>query len=290
MPKRKICFFGLGVLGGAVARRLTACGYHVSGFDPDVAAQAAAESHGIVPGHDGHIAEADFILTSLPDDNAVKSVLAGERNILARMHNNTVVIELSTALPATVRDIATAAAKRHIAVIDCPVSGGPAEALAGKLTLLVGAAPEAIQAAEGVLTSLGEIQHVGVPGDGKTVKIVNNVMSMGNVAVAAEAFTLGVKAGMDPKRLFEVLSKSGGRSAHFLKRFPKVLERDFRPGFSAAMGEKDLRLALAMMHEFRSPGLIAALVHQLYEMTCSSFAAEDIVAIIKIFEREAGLC
>lgn len=289
MSQQNICFFGLGVLGGALARRLVACGYHVFGFDPDAAALAEAEVHGVVLGTDGDVAEADFVLTSLPDDSAIEAVLTGERNVLGRMPADAIVIELSTALPATVRNIAATAATRRIAVIDCPVSGGPAEALAGKLTLLVGAQPESIQAAEGVLTSLGEVQHVGAPGDGKTVKLVNNVMSMGNVAVAAEAFTLGIKAGMDPRRLFDVLSKSGGRSAHFLKRFPKVLERDFRPGFSAAMGEKDLRLALAMMHELHSPGLIAALVHQLYEMTCLSFAGEDIVAVVKIFEREAGL-
>ena len=289
MSTGNICFFGLGVLGGALAGRLKACGYQVFGFDLDKEALARAESQGVSPGDDSHIEAADFFLTSLPDDKAIEAVLCGERDVLRRMPATAVLIELSTALPGTIRDLAAVAAKRGIGMIDCPVSGGPAEAAAGTLTLLVGAAAESIRAAQGVLTSLGEIQHVGGPGDGKTVKLVNNMMSMGNVAVAAEAFTLGVKAGMEPARLFEVLAKSGGRSAHFLKRFPKVLERDFRPGFSAAMGEKDLRLALALTHEMRVPGLITALVHQLYEMTCASFASEDIVAIVKIFEREAGL-
>lgn len=289
MSTGNICFFGLGVLGGALAGRLKACGYQVFGFDLDKEALARAESQGVRPGDDSHIEAADFVLTSLPDDKAIEAVLCGERDVLRRMPATAVLIELSTALPGTIRDLAAVAAKRGIGMIDCPVSGGPAEAAAGTLTLLVGAAAESIRAAQGVLTSLGEIQHVGGPGDGKTVKLVNNMMSMGNVAVAAEAFTLGVKAGMEPARLFEVLAKSGGRSAHFLKRFPKVLERDFRPGFSAAMGEKDLRLALALTHEMRAPGLITALVHQLYEMTCASFASEDIVAIVKIFEREAGL-
>jgi len=288
MSSGKICFFGLGVLGGAFARRLAECDYEVFGFDPSDEALAQAERRGVSRGGDGDVADADFVVTSLPDDTVIRSVMWGNE-VLSRMRRGATLIELSTALPATARELAEAGAERGIAVVDCPVSGGPPEALAGKVKLLVGAEADALSAAEGVLACLGETYHVGVPGDGKTVKLVNNMMTMGNVAVAAEAFTLGVKAGMDPQRLFDVLSNSGGRSFHFLKRFPKVLQRDFAPGFSAAMGEKDLRLALQMTHEVRSPALVTALVHQLYEMTCSAgLDREDIVAIVKLFEREGG--
>jgi 3-hydroxyisobutyrate dehydrogenase-like beta-hydroxyacid dehydrogenase len=91
-----------------------------------------------------------------------------------------------------------------------------------------------------------ELHHVGPLGAGYIVKLVNNVMSMGNMVVAAEAMVLGVRAGLDPERLFEILKNSGGRSHHFLKRMPNVLAGDFRPNFSIALSRKDVSLALAL--------------------------------------------
>lgn len=287
VSKGKISFFGLGVLGSALARRLVDSGFEVFGFDPSEEALSKASGHGIQRGEQEHIGACDFVLTSLPDDNVVRQVLWGEAGVLERMNEGSVLIELSTILPSTLHEIASDAARRGIRVVDSPISGGPPEALAGTVKLLVGADEHGLSAATPVLECLGETYHIGPPGDGKTVKLVNNMMTMGNVAVAAEAFNLGVKAGMEPSRLFDVLSKSGGRSFHFLKRFPKVLARDFAPGFSSAMGEKDLRLALRMSHETGSPTLVTALVHQLYEMTCQSGrAGEDIISVIKLFERE----
>lgn len=287
MSSGKICFFGLGVLGGAFARRLVECNFDVHGFDPSEKALQRSAQHGIKPGNDADLGDADFVMTSLPDDAAIRQVLWGNGQVLTKMRKGATLIELSTALPATLREVDEDGVRLGIKVVDCPVSGGPNEALAGGMKLLVGARDEGLQAAKVVLDSLGETYYIGNPGDGKTVKLVNNMMTMGNVAVAAEAFTLGVKAGMEPQRLFEVLSNSGGRSFHFLKRFPKVLERDFKPGFSAAMGEKDLRLALQMTHEVRSPAFVTALVHQLYERTCSAgLDQEDIVSIVKLFEGE----
>lgn len=289
MSKGTISFFGLGVLGSALARRLVGSGFEVFGFDPSKEALSKASNHGIKRGEQAHIGTSDFVLTSLPDDNVLRQVLWGESGVLEHMKGGSVLIELSTILPSTLHEVVARAAGLGVRVVDSPISGGPPEALAGTVKLLVGAEEDALSAARPVLECLGETYHIGPPGDGKTVKLVNNMMTMGNVAVAAEAFNLGVKAGMDPSRLFDVLSNSGGRSFHFLKRFPKVLARDFAPGFSSAMGEKDLRLALQMSHETRSPTLVTALVHQLYEMTCQSGrAGEDIISVIKLFEHEGG--
>ena len=115
-------------------------------------------------------------------------------------------------------------------------------------------------------------------------------MTMGNVLVAAEAFALGVKAGVEPRRLFEILSVSGGRSHHFLKRFPQLLDRDFEARFSLGLGEKDLRLALALAEETGAAMPATATIHQLYRAAIALGSAdEDIVAVARLYERLAGL-
>ena len=119
---------------------------------------------------------------------------------------------------------------------------------------------------------------------------MNNVMTMGNVAVAAEAMVLGVKAGMDPQRLFDILSTSGGRSHHFLKRFPNVLAGDFAPRFSIALSRKDLGLAARLAESLGVPMLTTAVVRQVYEAAAAAgLDGQDMAAVTALFERWAGV-
>jgi len=115
-------------------------------------------------------------------------------------------------------------------------------------------------------------------------------MTMGNVAVAAEAMVLGVKAGLDPKRLFDILSTSGGRSHHFLKRFPNVLAGDFAPRFSIALSRKDLGLAARLAESLGVPMLTTAVVRQVYEAAAAAgLDGRDMAAVTELFERWAGV-
>ena len=114
-------------------------------------------------------------------------------------------------------------------------------------------------------------------------------VGLGNVLVAAEAFSIGVKAGIAPDLLFEVLSRSGGRSHHFTKRFPNALAGDFKPGFSVALGEKDLGLALELSRSLGMPAPTTGLVRQMYRIAMSEgLSSEDIVAVIRLFEKWGG--
>ena len=135
-----------------------------------------------------------------------------------------------------------------------------------------------------------EIHHVGPLGSGQIIKLVNNVMSIGNVAVAAEAMVLGVKAGMDPQRLFDILSTSGGRSHHFLKRFPNVLAGDFTPYFGIALSRKDIALALGMAAKLEVPMFVASTVRQVYEAAhAEGFGQLDMAAVTKLYEHWTGV-
>jgi 3-hydroxyisobutyrate dehydrogenase len=185
---------------------------------------------------------------------------------------------------------ARSAGPRGIDCLDAPVSGGPAEAGAGKLVFIVGGDADVLDRCRDVLGALGtELHHAGPLGAGHVVKIVNNVMSMGNMVIAAEAMVLGVKAGMDPRRLFEILSTSGGRSHHFLKRMPNVLAGDFRPSFSIALSRKDVSLALGLAARLEMPMLVTSMVRQVYEAAHAQGLGDlDMAAVTELYEQWTG--
>jgi 3-hydroxyisobutyrate dehydrogenase-like beta-hydroxyacid dehydrogenase len=281
---------GLGVMGRALSRRLLASGHEVRGHDVSAEATRQAAALGVVPESRDRLAEVAVVLTSLPDDAAAEAALMPPDGLVARLRPDAAIVELSTLLPRTVRAVDEAAHPRGVRVVDCAVSGGPAEAVAGSLVLLVGARDDDLEFVRPLLDVLGTVQRAGGVGDGKAVKLANNVMTMGNVLVAAEAFTLGVKAGVEPRRLFDLLSVSGGRSHHFLKRFPWLLDRDFEARFSLRLGEKDLGLALRLAEETGAVLPATALVRQLYRAAIAlGSAEEDVVAVARLYERLAGL-
>lgn len=276
---------GLGAMGGAVARRLLASGINLTVHDVAPDAMAALSELGAATAPNAaDLAATDIVLVSLPNDDIVEDVLV-RQGLLAHL-TGTVVVELSTILPDTMHRIAAEATKHGVEVVDSPVSGGPNEALSGKLVLMVGADPAVLAKVEPVISQIGTLRHVGEVGAGKAIKIVNNMMSMGNVALASEAFALGVQLGLEPTRLYEILSVSGGASTQFVKRAPYVLENDYTARFAVSLAEKDLRLALAVGHHAKLPLPIAAQVHQIYEMgVATGVGQEDAVAVFKLYEQ-----
>jgi 3-hydroxyisobutyrate dehydrogenase len=241
--KERIAVFGMGQMGANMASRLTEQGFDVLGYDinPERRQELAERQVAVADTIETALAGRPMVLTSLPDPAAAKAAWLAPGGLVDQAAPGTLIIELSTLDPDTMREIAAAATAKGIAVLDCPVSGGPMESLHGDLVLIVGGDMADIRRAEPVLQSLGQSwSHTGPIGTAKAVKLVNNMMSMGNVLIACEAFALGEAAGVAPETLYQVLSQSGGRSFHFTKRFPKALKNDFDPGFKMELGEKDL--------------------------------------------------
>ena len=292
-PRPRIGFIGLGTMGGQMAKRLVSQGFTVRGFDPSAARAAEAKAAGVIlEASSGRVAAAsDVILSSLPDPAAVRAAYLGESGVLAGAHRGMTWIDLSTIDPETCREVAAKAAPAGIDCLDAPVSGGPVEAGSGKLVFMVGGDAAVVERVRPVLSALAsEIHHVGPLGSGLVVKLVNNVMSMGNMVVAAEAMVLGVKAGMDPKQLFDILSNSGGRSHHFLKRMPNVLKGDFTPNFSIALSKKDVSLALGLAAGLGFPMLVASAVRQVYEAAAAQgLGNQDMAAVTRLYEQWAGV-
>ncbi len=273
---------GLGAMGGAIAGRLVASGFDVVVYDTSPEAVQRLVDLGAAAGDLAKVAGAQVVVLSLPNDAVVLSVV----DELAPVLTARTLIEMSSTLPETARALADRLGGSVPELVDAPVSGGPADATAGTLSLLVGADGELSDAAQQVLGSVGTINRVGRFGDGKIVKLINNMMAMGNVAVAVEAFQLGVNLGVEPKLLYDVISRSGGRSNHFNKRVPWVLDDDFTARFAVRLGEKDMRLGLELAHGASYPTPVAATVHQVFESAMShQLADEDVVALIKVYRR-----
>ncbi len=293
MTSTRIGFIGLGAMGGAMAGYLAKNGYAVTGYDVNPARAEAAARAGVARAASPAEAArgADVVMSSLPTAAAVRAAYLGPDGVLARAGAGAVLVDLSTIDPDTWKEVARAAAAQGLACLDAPVSGGPVEAGSGKLVFIVGGEERVLEHCRPISVTLGtEIHHVGPLGSAQVVKIVNNVMSMGNVAVAAEAMVLGVKAGMDPQRLFDILSTSGGRSHHFLKRFPNVLAGDFEPRFSIALSRKDLGLATRLAESLGVPMLTMSIVRQVYEAAAAAgLDGRDMAAVTALFERWAGV-
>ena len=284
---------GLGNIGGGMCRRMLDKGIHVVGFDVSPAAAQAAGGHGarVEPSLAGVTKRALVIVSSLPNPAIVREVYLGSRGLIALARPGTTLIETSTIDPQTIRDVGREAAAAGIDLLDVALSGEPMQAIKGELVFQVGGPDALIDKHLGVLEVMAKkINRTGDIGSAKTVKLVNNLMSIGNVAVAAEAFVLGVKCGMDPQRLYDILSISGGRSAHFISGFANVIQGDYQPGFKTSLALKDLKLILDLAKDENYVTRFAQVIASLYGDAIESGLGEDnFTSVVKRYEAMAGV-
>ena len=286
----QVLVVGLGNMGGAIARRLADVGRPVHGFDLNAAAVAAAADGGVTPVTSlaEGLSACSVVLTSLPDPRAVRAVYTGEEGLVGLISPGATVIELSTIDPFTMREVGElfATANPTVKVVDSPVSGGIEEASQGALSLMVGGADDAIDAAQPVLADIGTVRRCGGLGDAKVVKLVNNLVAISNVLGAVEALTLATSAGVDPDMLYDVLSNSGASSYQLNKRMPRMIADDLKPRFSLALAAKDLRLALELSEQLGLELSSArAVMHRFNDAEAKGWGALDMAAVAQFYPR-----
>ncbi len=248
-----IGFIGLGNMGLPMAQNLVKSGHTVCGFD---VSEYATERLAVGGGRRGTsvadaCSEADAIITMLPAGEQVREVYLGGEGVLASVRDGTLLIDCSTIDVETAREVAQAAQESGLAMIDAPVSGGVAGAQAASLTFMVGGAEEAFASARPILEHMGKtIVHAGGAGNGQAAKICNNMILGASMIVVCEAFLLAEKLGLDAQKLFDISSKSSGQCWSMTNYCPvpgpvptSPANRDYKPGFTAGMMLKDLRLA-----------------------------------------------
>jgi 3-hydroxyisobutyrate dehydrogenase len=244
----KIGFIGLGNMGGRIARRISAAGWSVAGFDvdPTLAADAGLAAAG---SSSSLVAMADAVLLSLPDSSVVERVVYGEDGVLGACREGQVIVDLSTADPASTRRIHSDLGAKGAEYVDAGVSGGAAAAEKGALTIMAGGSAAALDAVRPVLDSFAAaIHHMGGPGLGHVAKLINNFLNGVNLAAAAEAMVAAKKAGLEMRQFLEVVNSSSGVNFATLNRFPKIVEGDYlEGGLTSNLMAKDLRLYLGLM-------------------------------------------
>jgi 3-hydroxyisobutyrate dehydrogenase len=292
----RIGFIGLGNMGAPMARNLLKGGHTLRVYDvvADNVAQLAADGAAVAASARDAAVQAEMLLTMLPSSPHVRAVYLGEDGVIAGAGAGTTLIDSSTIDPHTAREVAAAAAARGLAMADAPVSGGTGGAQAGTLTFMVGAAPGVFEAIKPVLAQMGKnIVYCGTAGTGQVAKICNNLLLGISMIGVAEAMSLGVGLGIDPKVLAGVINTSSGRcwSSDTYNPFPGVMEnvpaaRGYTGGFGTDLMLKDLGLATEAARQAKQPLLLGGVAQQLYQMFSADGAgAQDFSAIINLYRK-----
>jgi 3-hydroxyisobutyrate dehydrogenase len=247
-----IGFIGLGNMGAPMAANLVGAGHQVTGFDlVPRAMEALAAKGGHAAASLAGAAAGDIVITMLPAGPQVRSVYLDEGGVLANARRGALLIDCSTIDVETARAVAAAAKRAGFDMLDAPVSGGVAGAEAASLTLMVGGEAEIFARAQPVLAAMGRtIVHAGPAGNGQAAKICNNMILGVSMIAVCEAFSLAERLGLEAQTLFDISSKSSGQCWALTSYCPvpgpveaSPANRDYAPGFTAAMMLKDLRLA-----------------------------------------------
>lgn len=291
-------FIGLGNMGGPMAANLIKAGHQVKGFDLSDAAISSFKENGghSVPAAGDAARDVDVVITMLPAGAHVRAVYLGDDGVLAEAREGAVLIDCSTIDVQTARDVARTAADAGFDMVDAPVSGGVAGAAAATLTFMVGGSEAAFANAQPLLAAMGKnIVHAGDAGNGQAAKICNNMILGISMIGVCEAFVLAEKLGLDHQKLFDISSTASGQCWSLTSYCPvpgpvetAPSNRDYQPGFSAAMMLKDLKLAQEAAQGTSAPTPLGAQATALYSLfDAAGHAQTDFSGIIRFLRGES---
>jgi 3-hydroxyisobutyrate dehydrogenase-like beta-hydroxyacid dehydrogenase len=290
---RVLGFVGVGRMGGPMSSRLLDAGYELVIFDTNADATAPLAARGArIAGSAAEVASiAPIVFLSLPTPPVLQSVAIAPGGIISGTAVTT-VIDVSTTGPGVAGVVAKALAEKDITYVDSPVSGGIAGATKGTLAVMV-ACPKATWAeVEPILTHFGKTFYTGEKaGLAQTAKLANNLLAAAAIVLSSEAIVMGVKAGLDPKILIDIINAGSGRNSATQDKFPKaVLTRTFDFGFATGLSYKDVKLCVDEAEALGVPMVAGAAVRQMLAVTQAKFGADsDFTSIARVVEEWAGV-
>lgn len=293
MDQQTLGFVGLGRMGGPMAGRLLAAGHRLVVHDVNEGAVAALAAKGATPAASPRaVADAaDVVLTSLPTPQILQAVALGPEGI-AEGARAGILLDVSTTGPSMAKTIAAGLAARGKQWVDCPVSGGIKGATEGTLALMVSCPAAAFETVAPIVAHFGKAFHVGeAPGLGQVVKLANNMLAAAAIFLTAEALAMGVKAGIDPKVMLDIINLSTGRNSASQDKFPRaVLPGTFDFGFATALSYKDVRMCVDESETLGVPMVGGALVRQVLAITNAKYGPDsDFTCMAKLVEDWSGV-
>jgi len=290
----KVGFIGLGIMGLPMASNLLKAGYELVVCDMNAERIAMLPpSHKITVANTPKevAAKTRLVILMLPNSPHVEQLIEGEDGLRSHLAGGSLIIDMSSISPILTKKLASALASDGIDFLDAPVSGGQKGAVEGTLTIMVGGKKEIFEKVFPLLSVMGKrIIHCGDNGAGQTVKVVNQLMSAVNLIGMSEAFTMGVKGGVDPQIMHEVILNGSGRCWALEDRMPNILKGEFAPGFTIDLHAKDIKLALEMSNELHTPIYVSSVVYELFKTAQVTGKGKlDNSAIITLYENLAGV-
>ena len=290
----KIGFVGIGQMGLPLCTNLVRAGFEVRVFDAHPPAVESVSGEGATPAES--LADlgawTEVVVTALPSPTVSEAVIAGDDGLLPHLDRDSVIIEMSTVSPSLVRGLASRCREHGVHFLDCGMSGGPGGARDASLALMVGGDTAVLERVRPVLEAMGSnIVHCGGTGAGMAAKLVNNALAHVNALAICEAFSLGVKSGLDPKVLYDVVRNSSGDSWVLPHRFEQYIKSgDFSPGMTLDLLHEDSSLAMEMAQESNTPLFLLKLANSLFTWyQLEGLGEENWSKMMTVWERQLDI-
>ena len=287
-------FVGVGRMGGPMASRLLDAGYELCIYDvsPEAMKPFAARGAQIAASPAEVASQAEIVLVSLPTPDIVREVALGGNAGIINGSKVRLMIDLSTTGPGVATEVAGKLADRQIGWVDSPVSGGMTGAKAGTLAVMVSCPKKIFGEIEPMMKTFGKLFFAGEkPGMAQTAKLANNLLAATAMVATSEVMAMGVKAGLDPKVLIDIINASSGRNSATQDKFPRaILPRTFDFGFATGLSYKDVRLCVEEAEAMGVPMVVGGAVREMLAITKARFGADsDFTHIAKLLEEWAGV-
>ena len=289
----KVGFIGLGAMGGPMALNLAKGGHRLVVHDIDQSKTAAVRAAGAELAGSGEAVAAavERTIVIVETTDQAEAVIAGERGIIHGAKPGHIVLCMATIDPFAAKSLGERLKAKGIAMLDAPVSGGTGRAQSGELSVIVGGDADVVAQCEDLFALMGNRTfHMGPLGNGLAMKLVNNMLVQVNTVAVAEALVLGVKAGLDPQAIYDVVRVSTGASAAWELRVPRILAGDYEPGGTVDIAFKDQELETGFAKRLGVPVLLANVTQQVYQMArAKGLNKRDGAVVVKIYEEMAGI-
>ncbi len=286
-------FIGLGIMGRGMSRNLLKAGFPLVVWNRTASRMTPLVEAGAQPAASPAdlAARCGVVITCVSETADVEEVLFGEQGVVHGAAPGTLVVDMSTISPHAARSMAVRLEARGLHMLDAPISGGSEGAANGRLAIMVGGEAEQVARAMPCFRAMGKtITHVGGHGAGQMTKLVNQILVVGNALAMSEALLFAQAGGLDLEKALAAVGGGAAGSWMLAHRGPQIIARDWRPGFTIDLQQKDLRLVLAEADRLGVPALVTAQVFNLYRvLQQAGLGGEGNHALIKALERLAGL-